>query len=158
MSVVYPGIWGCLQPHPPKVAYVTSAIFPFEVLDRLNLPQPKFTSDSLLRITFYNPTYADNFAISRTAISSGSLVVAIVRWNLSMVDSFAISRTSITSGSLVATIQYATYAYSGDTIRWGQPVILPTSDMFTSINYVSSVVSDTVRWAQPTILGTSSLT
>jgi hypothetical protein len=157
MSVVYPGIWGCLQPHPPKVAYQTSAVFPFEILDKLNLPQPRLTNESLLKVTFYNPSYKEQLGFGKAMISSGSMVVTIRYVSVSVAEQMTFSKGTIVNGSMVIAINYVTTA-TADTIRWPQPIILPTSSLTTTINYVNTVSTDTIRWAQPSILPTSSLT
>lgn len=118
-GLVYPGIWGCLQPITPNVLRITSALYPFEVRESLSIPQPTLSSDSLLRVTFYNPQFLDTLNFGYATLTAGSaLDVTIAYKNANAgLDTLNFGYATLTEGSaLEATISYKTINMT-DTLR-----------------------------------------
>lgn len=158
-GLIYPGIWGCLQPNVPQVDWVTTALFPVLVPDNLVLPIPALDANSLLRTTAYNPIVRDTFAVALPSISPlSALTVTIAYKSIGFVDSMAVPLPVISAlTALNTTIAYKSFSTS-EVFSIALPSMNAASSLVVTINYVTTAPTDTMSLGMPAMSPLSVLT
>jgi hypothetical protein len=157
-GLVYPGIWGCLQPVVPNVLRVTSALYPFAVKEQLAIPQPLISADSILRVTFYNPTFLDTMRHIVPSIVGGALEITIAYKNANAgLDTMQHTVPFLTPGSMLeATIAYKTINTT-DTLRAAKHS-LSSGTLTVVIAFQTITTRDTLRPTKHVLSNASTLT
>lgn len=157
MALIYPGIWGVLQPVTPRTEKITSLLFPYVLHERLAFTQPSINQqDSYLRLSQYSYVAADTMTFSKMGLTAAtSLNVTVVYQTYAMADAMSFSKISLDAATtLTTTIAYQSITTT-DSLALGKPTV--GGSLTVVVEYVNTNAADSLPARKPVLTSNSSL-